>query len=116
MNIEELRIFCLNLNQVTESFPFDTSTLVFKVEGKIFAIIPLDAFDTQITLKCNPEKAIMLRETYDCITPAWHMNKKYWNTIYINHLITKQLISDLIIHSYNEVLAKIPRIQKKHEC
>lgn len=115
MNIEELRIFCLNLNRVTESFPFDASTLVFKVEGKIFAIIPLDASDTQITLKCDPEKAIILRETYDCITPAWHMNKKHWNTVYFNDLITKELLINLILHSYNEVTAKITRIQKKHE-
>jgi predicted DNA-binding protein (MmcQ/YjbR family) len=115
MNIEELRLFCLSLNQVTESFPFNASTLVFKVEGKIFAIIPLDESETQITLKCNPEKAIMLRETYDCITPAWHMNKKYWNTVYINPLINIKLLTELILHSYNEVVAKIPWVQKKHE-
>ena len=79
MNIESFRDFCLSLPNVTEDFPFDDTTLVFRVGGKIFAII--DLVDTEwFVLKCNPDYAITLRETHNEIVGAWHMNKKYWIT------------------------------------
>jgi predicted DNA-binding protein (MmcQ/YjbR family) len=81
MNIEELREYCLNLKGTTEEFPFDEVTLVLKVQGKMFALIPLDNPETQIALKCDPERAITLREEYESIVPAWHFNKKHWNTV-----------------------------------
>src|SRR6056300_1373376 len=86
MNIEDIRLFCLKQPKSTEEFPFDEDTLVFKVLGKIFALCPLEKWEKglpSITLKCDPEYAIELRENYRCIVPGFHTNKKHWNTIYL---------------------------------
>jgi len=107
MNIEELREYCLSLKGATESLPFGDSALVIKVQGKMFALIPLDNAETQITLKCDPERAIALREQYTAIVPAWHFNKKHWNTVVINPMITQQFLCELIRHSYELVLSKL---------
>lgn len=109
MNIEELREHCLSLNGTTECFPFDDVTLVLKVQGKMFALIPLDNPETQITLKCDPEKALALREEYSAIVPAWHFNKKHWNTVKIDPSISKNKLSELIQHSYDLVVAGLPK-------
>ncbi len=109
MNYEELREFCLGLKGTTESFPFDEFTLVLKVQGKMFALLPLDNPDTQIALKCDPERAIQLREEFSAITPAWHFNKKHWNTVMVDSSISKDLLFELIIHSYNLVVAGLPK-------
>ena len=80
MNIEEIREYCLNKKAVTESFPFDETTLVFKVGSKMFALMSLnDGFG--INLKCDPEMAIQLRDRHDYVLPGWHMNKQHWNTV-----------------------------------
>ena len=109
MNLEELRDFCLSLKGTTESFPFDEFTLVQKVQGKMYALIPLDNPETQISLKCDPDRAIQLREEYDAILPAWHFNKKYWNTVKIDSSISLSLLSELIRHSYDLVVAGLPK-------
>jgi predicted DNA-binding protein (MmcQ/YjbR family) len=109
MNIEELREECLRLKGTTESFPFDEMTLVLKVQGKMFALIPLDNTETQISLKCDPEKAIALREEYSAIVPAWHFNKKHWNTVYIQPMISRNFLCELIHHSYDLVVAGLPK-------
>jgi len=109
MNIEELRDYCLSLKSTTECFPFDEVTLVLKVQGKMFALIPLDTAETQISLKCDPDRAIALREDYSAIVPAWHFNKKYWNTVMIDPMISKSLLCELINHSYEQVVAKLPK-------
>ena len=109
MNIEELRDYCLALNGATEHFPFDEVTLVLKVQGKMFGLIPLDNPETQITLKCDPEKAISLREDYSAIVPAWHFNKKHWNTVLIDPSVSRTLLCELIQHSYNLVVAGLPK-------
>jgi len=109
MNIEELRDYCLALNGATEHFPFDEVTLVLKVQGKMFGLIPLDNPETQITLKCDPEKAISLREDYSAIVPAWHFNKKHWNTVLIDPSISRALLCELIQHSYSLVVAGLPK-------
>jgi predicted DNA-binding protein (MmcQ/YjbR family) len=109
MNIEELRTFCLSLKGTTESFPFDEVTLVLKVQGKMFALIPLDNPETQISLKCDPERAITLREEYSSIIPAWHFNKKHWNTVLMDPMISKNLLCELIQHSYDLVVGGLPR-------
>jgi len=109
MNIEELRDYCLALNGATEHFPFDEVTLVLKVQGKMFGLIPLDNPETQITLKCDPEKAISLREEYSAIVPAWHFNKKHWNTVLIDPSVSRTLLCELIQHSYNLVVAGLPK-------
>lgn len=107
MNIEEVRDYCLSLPHTTEDFPFDETTLAFRIEGKIFAMIDLEK--TQwFVLKCEPEYAIELREKYPEISGAWHMNKKYWNQLNLFGTLHNELIKNLICHSYNEVIKKLP--------
>ncbi|WP_420321438.1 MmcQ/YjbR family DNA-binding protein [Flagellimonas sp.] len=109
MNVEELRAICLNKKGVTEEFPFDEHTLVFKVMGKMFALIPLERIPPQCNLKCDPERAIELREAHDgVITPGYHMSKKHWNTLFLEHL-PPDLIHDLVNHSYNLVVAGLTK-------
>ena len=108
MNVEELREYCLSLKGTTESYPFDDVTLVLKVQGKMFALIPLSTTETSISLKCDPELAISLREEYEAVVPAYHFNKKHWNTVYIDNRLNKKLICDWINHSYNLVVAGLP--------
>ncbi len=109
MNIEELREYCLSLKGTTECFPFDDVSLVLKVQGKMFALIPLDNPETQITLKCDPERAIILREEYDAIVPAYHFNKKHWNSVIIDPSVSRKLLCELIQHSYDLVVAGLPK-------
>lgn len=111
MNIEELRTFCLSVKGASESLPFDDSILVFKVMDKIFALTSLEPRNDNfgVNLKCNPEKAIILREQYRGITPGWHMNKKHWNTVLLEADIPDNKIKELILHSVDEVVKKLPR-------
>jgi predicted DNA-binding protein (MmcQ/YjbR family) len=109
MNIEELHEYCLSLKGATESFPFDDVSLVLKVEEKMFALIPLDNTELQISLKCDREKAIELREHYRCVQPAYHFNKKYWNTIYLNQDMSDKIVKKWIRHSIDEVMKKRPK-------
>ena len=105
MNIEEFRDYCLSKKGVTESFPFDEVTLVFKVMGKMFALIGLDNNPAKANLKCDPEKSIELREEYpDFIIPGYHMNKKHWNTVEIEGNLPRELVIELIDHSYDLVV------------
>jgi predicted DNA-binding protein (MmcQ/YjbR family) len=113
MNIEELHQYCMSLKGATESFPFDDVSLVLKVEGKMFALIPLDSPELQITLKCDPEKAIELRERYSCVEPAYHVNKKYWNTIYLNREMHGEDVKKWIRHSIEEVIKKLPKSKRE---
>lgn len=110
MNIEEFREYCITKKGVTEEFPFDESTLVFKVLGKMFALTGLNRKPTQVNLKCDPERAIELREEYDgIIIPGYHMSKKLWNTVIFDSRLPKPLLSELIDHSYDLVVAKLPK-------
>ena len=102
MDIVFFRDYCLSKKGVTEEFPFDEQTLVFKVMGKMFALTNVDSF-VSINLKCEPEKAIELREQYDFVKPGYHMNKKHWNTIILDGTIPSSLILELIDHSYDLV-------------
>ncbi|WBU88010.1 MmcQ/YjbR family DNA-binding protein [Cellulophaga omnivescoria] len=112
MNVEEVRAYCILKKGITEEFPFDEHTLVFKVVGKMFALLPLERLPPQINLKCNPELALELREKYDgAITPGFHMNKKHWNTILIER-ISPSLLKELIDHSYNLVVSKLTKKQQ----
>ncbi len=109
MNAESIRDYCLSLPLATEDFPFDETTLAFRVLGKIFAMIDLD--DTKwFVLKCNPDYAVELRDKYPEIKGAWHMNKKHWNQINLSGELQDDLIQRLIRHSYAEVVRKIPNI------
>ena len=108
MNIEDYRNYCMKKQAVTEHFPFDNDTLVFKVLGKMFALASLKKWeegDGFINLKCDPEYAVQLRESYDSIQPGYHMHKQQWNSVYIhNGELPIQLIFELIDHSYDMVV------------
>ena len=99
MNIEIIREHCIAKPDVTESFPFDDDTLVFKVNGKIFAMVNLSG-GIQLNLKCDPELAIELREKYQAVQPGYHMNKRHWSTVNIDGSIPDKLILEWIDHSY----------------
>jgi predicted DNA-binding protein (MmcQ/YjbR family) len=99
MNIEELREYCISKKGVTESLPFDETTLVFKVLGKMFALTDTED-DFSINLKCDPEKAVELRERYPMVHPGYHMNKKHWITITIDDSISDELLKEWIDDSY----------------
>ena len=105
MNIEILREYCISKKNVTESFPFGDDTLVFKTEGRIFALVNLEG-DLSINLKCNPARAIELRERYSSVIPGYHMNKKHWNTIYIDGSVPDKEVFSWVDHSYEVVLHK----------
>lgn len=103
MNIEAFRDFCLLKKGVTEAFPFDENTLVFKVMGKLFALTDVAEFQS-VNLKCDPAKAIELREYYHAVQPGYHMSKIHWNTVAINEDATDVLIFEWINDSYNLVV------------
>jgi predicted DNA-binding protein (MmcQ/YjbR family) len=108
MNIEEFREFCIGMKGVTEELPFDENTLVFKVMGKMFALTGMDNF-VSVNVKCDPEKAIELREEYNAVKPGYHMNKKHWNTIEVNSDMSDQELRDWVLHSYDLVVEKLPK-------
>lgn len=107
MNIEELREYCIAKPGVTEEFPFGEDTLVFKVKGKMFALTNLEG-EWALALKCDPEKAIELREQHSEIRPGYHMSKVHWNTIAMNGMLSDHFIFEMIDHSYELVVAKLP--------
>lgn len=111
MNIEEIRDYCLSKTGAEETFPFGDDTLVFKIGGKMFALINLSG-TPEINLKCDPAKAISLREEHNFVTPGYHMNKKHWNTVKADRAPSK-LICSLIDDSYNLVFEKLPRTEKE---
>lgn len=112
MNIEELRDYCLSKPGTTEGLPFGNETLVFKVGEKIFLLIGLERAN-RFNAKCDPERAIQLREQYPEIIPGFHMNKKHWNTIYMDGGLKPGLIKELIDHSYELVLESLPKNQRE---
>jgi len=112
MNILDYRNFCISMAGVTEEFPFDDKTLVFKVSGKMFTACDVDDFES-INLKCNPVKAIELREKYSEVAPGYHMNKKHWNTVSMRGDLPDDLIREWITDSYDLVVAKLPKRERE---
>ena len=113
MNIEEFRNYCLSKKGVSEDFPFDETTLVFKVMDKMFALTDIED-DFRINIKCDPEKAIELREEYpESVIPGYHMSKKHWNTVIIDGRVPDKLIYKWIDHSYDLIVSKLPKIKRK---
>jgi predicted DNA-binding protein (MmcQ/YjbR family) len=108
MNIEEFRSYCLAKKFTEECFPFGEDTLVYKVKGKIFAITGLEDDVFAVNLKCEPERAIQLRDTYPEISPGYHMNKKHWNTVEFDSRLSDKLLKELIDHSFDLVVASLP--------
>lgn len=108
MNIEDFREYCIAKKGVTEDFPFDKHALVFKVLDKMFALTNIDTFES-INLKCDPEQAIKYREEHSAIIPGYHMNKKHWNTVLMDGTLGDNFLAQLIDHSYDLVVQKLPK-------
>ena len=113
MYLDDLRNHCLQKPGVSEGFPFDKHTLVFKVFGKMFALTDVDDFDA-INLKCEPEKALELRERFQAVQPGYHMNKKHWNTVYLRDDVSDSLLLNLVDESYLLVYESLPK-KVRHE-
>ncbi|MBC3788065.1 MmcQ/YjbR family DNA-binding protein [Spirosoma utsteinense] len=109
MNIETLRDYCIAKPGVTESFPFDLVTVVFKVGNKIFALLDTESRPTTLNLKCDPERAVELRDQYTAVRPGFHMNKTHWNTITIDGTLRWQDVQEWIDHSYDLVRKGLPK-------
>lgn len=112
MNLETFYEYCISKKGVTEHFPFDKDTLVFKVGGKMFALSSLiqwEKGEPSVNLKCNPERALELRAEYDDIIEGWHMSKIHWNTININQSVPDDLVKELIDHSYELVFLSLSK-------
>lgn len=107
MNIEDFRNYCLSKKGVTEGFPFGEDTLVFKVMGKMFALSNLSYEQLKANLKCEPERAIQLREEYEDVQPGYHMSKKHWNTVNFEGELEEDLLLELIDHSYDLVVKSL---------
>ena len=113
MNIEEIREYCIAKPGITEGFPFNGTALVFKVAGKMFALLDLSEEARGISLKCDPELAIELREHHPEVTPAWHFNKQHWNGVSLTGNISNDRLKEWIDHSYTIVVESLPRSKKE---
>ncbi len=112
MYLEELRTYCLTKAYTSEHLPFDDKTLVFKVGSKMFALVDIESA-VSVNLKCDPEKAIDLRESYHQIQPGWHMSKIHWNTVALNDGLDDAFIENLINHSYDLVYQSLTKKEKE---
>lgn len=112
MDIEQFRTYCLSKAGTTEDTPFGPDVLVMRVGGKIFALCDIDRFQS-INLKCEPAKAIELREQYPGIIPGYHMNKKHWNTVLTDGSVPEKLVRELIDESYRLVMASLPKAERE---
>ncbi len=101
MNIEDIRTYCLSKPDVEEGMPFGDTVLVFKVGGKIFLLLSLDTQPVQFNVKCDPDRAVELRDQFECIIPGYHMNKKHWNTVIIDNTLSGKQLKEQIDHSYD---------------
>ena len=104
MDIEQLREYCLTKPEAEECFPFGPETLVYKVNGKIFLLASIDKQPLQFNVKCDPDKAIDLRERYASVIPGYHMNKKLWNTIIIDGTLSSNQLREFVDDSYTMVI------------
>lgn len=112
MDLDCFYTYCLSKKAATEDLPFDQDTLVFKVGGKIFAFASLKEWESgsaSVSLKCNPDYAVELRATFEAVTPGYHLNKKHWNSVFFNKDLSDGEILKLIDHSYELVLASLPK-------
>ncbi|RZJ71667.1 MAG: MmcQ/YjbR family DNA-binding protein [Flavobacterium sp.] len=112
MTIQDFYDYCLSKNDVTEHFPFDEDTLVFKVGGKMFALSSLSQWEKgepSVNLKCDPERALELRAQYDSVNPGFHMSKVHWNTIDVNGDVPPAMLRELITHSYELVFSSLTK-------
>ena len=113
MDLAQFREYCLSKSRATESTPFGPDVLVFKVNGKMFALGALDEVPTTVNLKCDPDLALELRDRYEQVTPGYHMNKRHWNTIEIQGSIPDTELRKMIDHSYDLVAKGLPKPRVK---
>jgi predicted DNA-binding protein (MmcQ/YjbR family) len=113
MNVESFRDYCLSKPAATESTPFGPEDIVFKVEGKMFALLALDEVPPASNLKCDPDLALELRDRYEQVRPGYHMNKKHWNTVVLDGVIPEREITKMIDHSYDLVVQSLPKAKRK---
>ena len=109
MDAAELRRWCLAQSGAVEDFPFGSEPSVFKVGGKMFALSTLERTPLEVSVKCEPELALQLRDTYSAIRPGYHLNKRHWNTITLDGSISEQLVRELIVDSYDLVVSALPK-------
>jgi len=111
MEADDLREYLLAKPSVTEETPFGPDVLVYKVAGKMFATLGFDDQDGlgRVNLKCEPDRAVQLREDFEAIIPGYHMNKTHWNTLILNRTLKESLVSELVDHSYDLVVAKLTK-------
>ncbi|MBX3100949.1 MAG: MmcQ/YjbR family DNA-binding protein [Bacteroidetes bacterium] len=112
-NLDSIRAFCLALPHTTEDFPFGEDTLVFRVGGKIYALLGTDARPLSINLKCDPDRAQELRARHPAVLPGYHMNKKHWNTVILDGSLPTSLVAELITHSRELVAASLSRKERE---
>lgn len=106
MDVEQIREYCLMKNSAEESMPFGPDNVVFKVDNKMFLLLSLDTQPPRFNVKCDPDKAVELREEFSCVLPGYHMNKKHWNTVVADGTASSKLLKEWIDHSYNLVKKK----------
>ncbi len=113
MDLTDFCTLCLSLPLAEETTPFGPDVLVYKVAGKLFALTVPDDYPARVNLKCAPERAVELRDEYASIIPGYHMNKRHWNTILLDGTVPSKLVHDLVLHSYQLVVASMPAKTRK---
>ena len=113
MDLAEMIGCCMSLPEVEETTPFGLDALVYKVAGKVFAVTDPQRIPVSMNLKCDPDRALDLRDQYDAVQPGWHMNKRHWNTLELNGSLPSTLLHDLVEHSYRLVVAGLKKDQRK---
>jgi len=113
MDLVDFCALCLSLPEVEETTPFGPETLVYKVGGKIFALATPDEFPSRVNLKCDPDRAVALRDQYEGIIPGFHMNKRHWNTVTLDGSLPARLVRELVQHSYDLVVASLTARTRK---
>ena len=109
MDIEQLRDYCLSKKGAEETLPFGPDTLVYKAGGKVFLLVGLESEELRFNVKCDPDKAIELREQFPCVLPGYHMNKKHWNTIVVDGSVSSKQLKEWIDHSYTLIIDSLPK-------
>ena len=112
MDAAELRAWCLEQGGAFEDFPFTAEHSVFKVAGKMFAISALEREPLEVSVKCEPELAVELRNSYEAIRPGYHLNKRHWNTITLDGSVPDEMVADLVGDSYDLVVASLPKARR----
>jgi predicted DNA-binding protein (MmcQ/YjbR family) len=112
MDRGELRSYCLSKKATIEDFPFGDDVAVYKVVGKVFALMPIEG-PIRISLKCDPTLALMLRETYPSVTPGYHLNKKHWNTVEVDESIPDSEVLEMVDHSYDQVVKGLSKTERE---